>query len=207
LAALTCWYIWLERNKAIFEERSPSVSAVVYKILGSHTWLLQSLKPTPIRVCTITYQEGYSITCFDGVAILGGKHFGAGDIIKLPRSTVYKWYINCGERTNTKAELMGVWDTLTLAIMWSIQKIQILGDSKVIIDWLNLKSNLQVIDIEGWKHKNRDLTTFFHGINFHRFTRTSIRRQTYYLKDLSWNRKVDYLFTNGQEGLEDHLLI
>jgi len=62
---------------------------------------------------------------------------------------------------------MGVWATLTLVNMWSIQKIQVLGDSKVIIDWLNQKSNLQTIDIEGWKHKTKDLITFFQGISFH----------------------------------------
>jgi ribonuclease HI len=171
LAALTCWHIWLERNKAIFEERSPSFSAVVYKILGSHSWLPQSLKPASIRVCTITQQEGYSIACFDGAAISGGKCCGAGGIINLPGSTVYKWYINCGEGTNTKAELLGVWATLTLANMWSIQKIQILGDSKVIIDWLNQKSNLQAIDIEGWKQKTRDLANLFQGISFHHIYR------------------------------------
>jgi ribonuclease HI len=73
---------------------------------------------------------------------------GAGGVIKLPDSTVYRWFINCGIGTNTKAELMGVWATLILAKQWNIQKIQILGDSKVVIDWLNHRGKLQAIDIE-----------------------------------------------------------
>ena len=115
---------------------------MVYKILGSHNWFPQSHKLASLRVFTITQQEGYTIAFFDGVAITGGKRCEAGGIIKLPGSTVHKWYINYGEGTNTNTELMGVWATLTLANMWSIQKIHVLGDSKVIIDWLNQKSNL-----------------------------------------------------------------
>jgi len=37
------------------------------------------------------------------------------------------WFINCGAGTNTKAELMGLWATLTLGMLWSIKKLQILG--------------------------------------------------------------------------------
>jgi hypothetical protein len=44
---------------------------------------------------------------------------------------------------------MGLWATLTLALLWAIEKIQILGDSKVIIDWINQKGQLQAVNIEG----------------------------------------------------------
>jgi hypothetical protein len=125
---------WIERNKAIFDERSPSVSAVVYKILGSHNWLPQSHKPTSLRVCTITQKEGYTIAFFDGMAISGGKRCGAGGIIKLQSRLFINGTSTVGKAPTQKRELMGVWATLTLANMWSIQKIQVLGDSKVIID-------------------------------------------------------------------------
>jgi hypothetical protein len=62
---------------------------------------------------------------------------------------------------------MGVWAILTLVNLWSIQNLQILGDSKVVIDWLNHKGKLQAIDIEGWKLRTMELTTLFQGINFH----------------------------------------
>jgi hypothetical protein len=35
LAALICWYIWLERNSTIFEEKAPSILSVVTKTLCS----------------------------------------------------------------------------------------------------------------------------------------------------------------------------
>jgi hypothetical protein len=114
LAALTCWYIWLERNNVIFDEKSPSVSVVVYKTLGSLNRLPQSHNSASLRACSIIHKEGFTIACFDGAAISGGKLCGVGGVIKSPESTVYRWYINCGEGTNTKVELMGVWATLTL---------------------------------------------------------------------------------------------
>ena len=96
---------------------------------------------------------------------------GVGGVIKIPESIAYGWYINCWEGTNTKVELMGVWDTLTLANLCNIQNLQILGDSKVVIDWLNHKGELQAIDIEGWKHRTMELTTLFQGICFHHIIR------------------------------------
>jgi ribonuclease HI len=71
-----------------------------------------------------------------------------------------------GVGTNTKAELLGAWVTLILVNQWKIPKIQLMGDSKVIIDWLNQKGNLNVIDIEGWKRITKVLTTIFQEIIF-----------------------------------------
>jgi len=61
---------------------------------------------------------------------------------------------------------MGVWATLTLANILSIQDLKILGDSKVVIDWLNHKGRIQTIDIEGWKLRTMELTTLFQEIIF-----------------------------------------
>jgi ribonuclease HI len=108
---------------------------------------------------------------------------------KFPDSTVYRWYINCGEGTNTKAELMGVWATLTLANHWNIQKLQLMGDSKVVIDWLNHKGNLHAIDIEGWKRRTKELTTIFQGICFHHIFR-------------EFNKEADRLIKTSPLGTE-----
>jgi hypothetical protein len=35
LPAIVCWNIWLERNRAIFEDGSPTVDSVVFKSCGS----------------------------------------------------------------------------------------------------------------------------------------------------------------------------
>jgi ribonuclease HI len=64
-------------------------------------------------------------------------------VIKTPYHLVYRWIFNCGEGTNTRAKLLGVWETLTLATHLSIHELQVLGDSKVVIEWMNEKGRIQ----------------------------------------------------------------
>jgi hypothetical protein len=134
LAAIACWHIWIERNKVLFENITPSYRAVVHRIVVSFSWQPTNVIPIPNRVCDFTHIEGFTLACFDGEALSSGDFYEAGVFFKTHASRVTKWYINCGAGTNTKAELMGMWVTLTLASLWAIDKIQILGDSKVIID-------------------------------------------------------------------------
>jgi hypothetical protein len=50
-----------------------------------------------------------------------------------------------------ESELLGVWVTLFLAIRLHITDLQIIGDSKIIIDWCNGNGRLQILALEGWK--------------------------------------------------------
>jgi len=127
LTALACWHLWLERNKSIFEEKPPSHLAVIHRISGSFSWRPTSLNSIPNRVCTITHKAGFSLACFDGVALSNGECCRAGGIIKTLASNVIKWHINCRAGTNTKAELTRLWATLTLATLWSIKKSRYWG--------------------------------------------------------------------------------
>jgi ribonuclease HI len=103
---------------------------------------------------------------FDGAALENGECCGAGGFFKTHSSRITKWFINFGAGTNTKVELMGLWSTLTLATLWSIKKLQVLGDSKVIIEWINHKGNLHSTNIECWKQKTKDLAKTFNDISF-----------------------------------------
>jgi hypothetical protein len=38
LAAIVCWHIWMERNKVLFEEDTPSHLSVVHRISVSFSW-------------------------------------------------------------------------------------------------------------------------------------------------------------------------
>jgi hypothetical protein len=55
----------------------------------------------------------------------------------------------------------------------NIHYIQVLGDSKVIIEWLNRQGKLQVNNIEGWKQRLMDLIITFKGTSFHHIFRES----------------------------------
>jgi hypothetical protein len=66
---------------------------------------------------------------------------------------------------------MGLWATLTLATFWSINQLQVLGDSRVIIDWINHKCNLNTANIEGWKQKTLELAKNIKDLSVHHIYR------------------------------------
>jgi ribonuclease HI len=166
LPILTCWFIWKERNRSLFEDLHPNDWAVTYKILKT----LNIYSPVSIdkglRLSSILRRTGYAIAFFDGAASAGGFNCGAGGAIKCPNSQAYRWFFNCGDGTNTKAELLGAWATLTISKLLNLQYIQVLGDSKVVIQWLKQEGNLQTINTEGWKSRIKDLISTFKGLHF-----------------------------------------
>jgi ribonuclease HI len=119
---------------------------------------------------------------FDGATQLNGELSGVGGVIKLNEHTVYRWTLNCGGGTNTREELLGAWVVLTLAHRLSITDIHVIGDSKIVIDWLNNIGSLQVISIDCWKDRVRELIKHFSVITFAHVYREEIRRLTYYPK-------------------------
>jgi hypothetical protein len=87
----------------IFEDRSPSLSVVVHRIINSFSWQPATQKFFPNRVCEITQAEGLTLACFDGATLSNGNCCGAGGFFKSHSSRITKWFINCGAGTNTKA--------------------------------------------------------------------------------------------------------
>jgi len=63
--------------------------------------------------------------------------------VKISFFLVYRWAFNFGQGKNTREKLLGVWETLTLATQLAIRDIPKLGDSRIIIDWLNDKGSLR----------------------------------------------------------------
>ena len=89
---------------------------------------------------------------------------------------------------------MGLWVTLTLATIWSINKLQILGDSKVIIDWINQNGNLQEVNIDCWKQKTKDLAKNFKDISFQHIYRVH-------------NKEADLLSKRALNEIEGRLTV
>lgn len=78
----------------------------------------------------------------------------------------YKWFLNCGSSTNTRVEVLGAWVLLTLANRLSLKTIHIMGDFKIIIDWLLGKGQLQVLSLDCWEDSITGLITTFQNISF-----------------------------------------
>jgi hypothetical protein len=104
--------------------------------------------------------------------------------------------------TNTREELLGVWASLTLAHRLGIEQLQVLGDSKTVIDWLNFKSNLQVSSLVGWMDKIQDLITFFNTIRFdHIYREENEEADIHYQKNHFRYQKGGSITTNGRMAM------
>jgi ribonuclease HI len=149
-----------------------------------------------------------TISWFDGAAQLDGIQCGVGGVLKTPDLFVFRWVYNCGGGTNTRAELLGVWATLLLASHLSFHRLQVLGDSKVVIDWLSNRGRLQESAIEDWKSRIKDLIKHFHAISFvHIFREFNMEADLLSKQALREpeGRITYYLWTNGTEGPRRHL--
>jgi hypothetical protein len=116
LPSLICWTIWLERNKTIFENGTPSIIAVAYKALR----IYKSWKEAHIKKPRLQYIkkgpdfDDTPIGWFYEATLSNGSQSGDGGLIKTTQNTYYKWNFNCGPSTNTRKKLLGAWATLYL---------------------------------------------------------------------------------------------
>jgi ribonuclease HI len=154
--------------------------------------------------------NGYTLDFFDGASTAGGTRCGAGGSLKIIDALDVRWFFNCGEGSNTKAELVGAWASLSIAKLLDIQHIQVLGDSKVVVEWLKQNGNLQAINIEGWKCKIRDLASSFQGISFQHIFRESNEEADFYQSKHSQvpRGRLTYYYWDGvMVGPTHHLKI
>jgi hypothetical protein len=103
---------------------------------------------------------------FDGASASSGLNNRAGGVIRINEIFSYKWFLNCGLGTNTRVEVLGSWVLLTLENRLSLKTIHIMGDFKIIIDWLLGKGQLQVLSLDYWKDSITGLITTFQNISF-----------------------------------------
>jgi ribonuclease HI len=125
------------------------------------------VKDKPPKVVHISFQVGDAFAWFDGASQVNGTLAGAGGIIKAQDSTIIRWMFNCGSGSNSRAELIVAWATLVIADLVPYHNIRVMGDSRVIIDWLSSKGRLQVSALEGWKNRILILIKKFQNISFH----------------------------------------
>jgi hypothetical protein len=71
---------------------------------------------------------------FDGAVEAIWFNSGAGGIIKTRDNRIYKWTLNCGLGSNTRAKLMGALALLTLASRLFIYDLHVKGDSMIVIN-------------------------------------------------------------------------
>jgi ribonuclease HI len=166
LPSLICWNIWREQNQDLFEDKEPLVLKVSHLSIMSLRDHALAPKLHFRRLGKTQAGMDGVVGWFDGATASSGSNNGAGGVIKISEQCSYKWLLNCGLGSNTRAKLLGSWATLTLASRLSLPSIHILGDSKIIIEWLRGKGRLQVISLDCWKDKIMALISSFQKISF-----------------------------------------
>jgi ribonuclease HI len=90
-----------------------------------------------------------SVCWFDGAAQNNGLLSGARGLLKTIGNTTYRWTLKCGKGTSTRAKLLGLRASLILAHQLNIAHLHVLGDSKIVIDWIYHNYSLQVTNLMG----------------------------------------------------------
>jgi hypothetical protein len=92
LPVLLCWYLWLERNKALFEGKPPTINSVVHQTLCLLTKFPSAVNVLPSRQSPIFRLPGYTLAFFDGASSVGGALCGAGGSLKRTFGPDIRWF-------------------------------------------------------------------------------------------------------------------
>jgi ribonuclease HI len=146
--------------------------------------------------------SGEAIAWFDGATQLDGSLCGAGGHIFINSYTSYRWTLNDGQGTNTKAELLGAWASLILAQRLNIEVMLLFGDSKVIIDWINDKADLRSAALECWKERTIEAIRLFKSLSASHIYRED-NAIADHLSKLALSRPLGFItFSRWEDGNE-----
>ena len=159
------WHIWLARNQCIFEDKNPDVTftalsiknqLLLYPVRSQHKISRRNIRPTPI----VKYPMGF----FDGASTK--NRGGAGVQLMLSHDHHFYFKLGLGPSTNTRAELLALWNLLHCAKSMGLPHLHILGDSTVIINWFNHQSALSLLTLDGWCLHIRELESHFIHLSY-----------------------------------------
>jgi hypothetical protein len=130
---------------------TPSISGVVHRALGAFdSWSTSHRKlHHPKLLCFPTLSSTFPTAWFDGDPLSNGLNCGVSSHMHLSKTSFICWILNGGPGSNTKAEMLGAWASLLLVTRHNLLDLKLLGDSKIIIEWLNSRNKLQVTALLG----------------------------------------------------------
>ena len=116
---------------------------------------------------------------------------GARMVIKLNMNHCFHLRIYVGFGTNTKEELVASCGLLWFAKYKQLQLCQVLGNSKVIVEWVNQKHHHHIysLNLSHWLRRFRSIIGYFLGTAFHHIYR-------------EFNTKVDSL---SKKAIDDKI--
>ena len=160
LPLLMTWYIWLLRNRVIFEDLYPSSNHTIHIIkeqLSKHKVKVHSR--TPINLFGLSLVYDFPIRFLDGASALSKG--GVGVHLMLNKDHYLFLKLGCGLSTNTRSELLALWVLLSFSKHIGLPYLHIRGDSSAIINWFNGLASLETLDLSGWCKEISNLRSYF----------------------------------------------
>lgn len=139
LPLLVSWYIWNRRNAIIFEDYIANWNLLPPSICVTYLEIpFENKQNTPKNIMPEIINKDMPWAYFDGAA----QRQGCGGAILLHLSDSHYYYLRLGlgPGTNNHAELITLRHLLYFALSKNCRQLQIFGDSKIVIDWVNYKS-------------------------------------------------------------------
>ena len=157
------WIIW---NQAIFEGKRRNIFSIVQQITISaqaHSSLtVNSLKKS--RVYGKPPCKNFPCGYIDGAS--NHKIAGVGYCLYLNESHHFEFALGVRYGTNTKAEMLSLWDFLLSSQMTGIPLSHVYGDSQVIINWAKGSTALSPPDLLHWCRETKKLILSFQDLLF-----------------------------------------
>ena len=148
LPIIVLWFIWKARNRSCFEDCDSSPALVSSYSLGMLKNIPRNLSVISIRSIVVEdIDHSFAWGYFDGSAAGDPMLCGAGGMLYLSDRHFISFKAGLGLGTNNYAELCALKLLLRLARMHNLDKLQIFGDSQLVINWVSGKYKLQNLEL------------------------------------------------------------
>jgi ribonuclease HI len=158
LPSIVVYFIWWVRNMFIFQNKSIPAEVVVELICQMMIFYKKEpdkrKRHNPIMPDLIGDTPwGF----FDGASQGNPSVCGVDAVLFINANHHFEMHFSPGRGSNMKAELSAIWALIFLAISLNLRKLQIFGDSLVVVDWMNGKVQIQVASLQPIMIRIREL--------------------------------------------------
>jgi ribonuclease HI len=149
LPSIVVYFIWWVRNMYIFQNKSIPTEVVVEIIYQMVIFYKKDPEKKKRRIPTMPELiEETPWGFFDGTSQGHPLVCGVGAVLYINENHHFEVCYTPGRGSNMKAELTAIWALVFLTISLNLRKLQIFGDSQVVVDWINGKTHIQVARLQ-----------------------------------------------------------
>lgn len=163
---------WISRIFSVFQHSPPNVHTCSIRSLNLfNEYENHVCKRIAKKLCKPVEVTNGAVGYFDGVSTL--YYCGCGFVLNLSKEHSLYIFFGGGHGSNTKAELLSLYGLPFIAslIFIGVSDIGIYLDSKIIMDWQNGLTNLQLLSLNHWIHKIQLLKQTFVSNTFSHISR------------------------------------